>query len=926
METAKNPPMEKPKDGNDLLVESFVNQCAESPTFFIRYFLGINLTPAQQKLCESIAKNDVTVAVFGRQCLTAGTLITMGDGTLKPIEKIIVGDEVISLNTATFKYEKNVVKNTWVTEPKPVYNIVAGGVRKIRCSSKHQFLSMYGTWESIESGLHRPKYNFTPGPEFWKAHDQGTPWQTAKECLATIRLSNVCQTDDMNEDEARFLGYFMADGSYTKGQAMKFTNITPSYLQEVQSLVSKLFPDTVIKSYKKGNGEDLIFLGKNSYKDRWHPHGATAFVRKHGLYHIDGPHKTIPRDIFNSSDKIKGAFLNRYWAADGCVYISRLRPGRKIPSVEMFIVVETVEQGIDFSALLASMGISSHLKNPEWGKKATRPIWRLVISQSDSILRFFEKVGPIYGKEKKSNEAIVISQKKRDVWMHKRYRENVYFESINKVEAENVSEVMYDIEVEKNHNFVANGFVVHNSGKSTAVAAFLVWRLVFGKGVEINGTQIPDDILVAAPSLPQAKIIYDKVRTHIVRNELLQSYVAGDMTLEKITMHNGNVCRVVSASVTAQIRGLSPTLLVTDESGDIQDNVINAVLIPMTVATRAHRVFVGTPKGRNWFYRVITEDKNANVIKQTYLDCPFLDHKAIERKRTDRGGTTPIQLWQQEYEVKFLEEASAPLPTDLVKPCLADYDCVLDSLEPEELPPVESKSTHVMGVDLGRERDSTVITIIRCDRVPYHVVHIESHLGKPYTHIMGRVKLLSEYYHTRENNVDQTSEKGWGDLATEVGVPINPINFNLVEKENMIKNLQVLFEKKLLILPIQHEVLFSQIVNQQYKTTSFGRRQYFHPEDEHDDHLWSLALAAMAVQIDVGGYDEKLGFIEPTDGIGARVAIGTPPIPLGSSLKQRDAIILKAFRNEQKQPAADKDSADSMVVNHSKWATGKGNG
>ena len=82
---------------------------------------------------------------------------------------------------------------------------------------------------------------------------------------------------------------------------------------------------------------------------------------------------------------------------------------------------------------------------------------------------------------------------------------------------------MYDISVRKNKNFIANGFITHNSGKSTAVAAFIVWALYFGKGVVVNGMQHCEDIVVTAPSFPQAKLIFDRVKNHITRNEMLRS-------------------------------------------------------------------------------------------------------------------------------------------------------------------------------------------------------------------------------------------------------------------------------------------------------------------------------------------------------------------------------------------------------------------
>jgi len=444
-------------------------------------------------------------------------------------------------------------------------------------------------------------------------------------------------------------------------------------------------------------------------------------------------------------------------------------------------------------------------------------------------------------------------------------------------------------------------------GKTTAVAAFIVWCLYFGKGIIINETHQGEDILVTAPSLPQAKLIYDKVRGHINRNELLRSYVLGDMTLEKITLKNGNICRMISAGINAQIRGYSPTRVFLDESQDISDDVFYGAILPMTKTTRASITKAGTPSFRNHFYLSAYEDPSAHVIIQPYTKCPFVDPKEIEKQRSDKGGTMPISLWQQQYECVFLAMESTPLPPSLVQPCLERYSFTDETTVFKE--PI--KGDYVIGVDLGRERDSTVIIVLRRDQIPYRIAHIESYLHVPYTSIMGRLKILSDAFNAGTINVDQTTEKGWGDLAAEVGIGINPINFNLAEKENMISNLRVLFEKKLLQLPRSCEILYMQCVHQQQETTIYGRKKFFHSQDEHDDYLWATCMAAMALTIDVSGWDPVLGG-NPEDVMHAPVPLGHTEF--GQTLRERDATIIKAFLNNQNKDASPDDFIDCLAT------------
>lgn len=435
--------------------------------------------------------------------------------------------------------------------------------------------------------------------------------------------------------------------------------------------------------------------------------------------------------------------------------------------------------------------------------------------------------------------------------------------------------------------------IARQMGKTTALAAYVVWKLLYGKGRIINDTPMTEDILLAAPTEPQSKLIYDKIKNWILSNELIRDFVDGDITMQKIRMKNGNICRTISAAPTANIRGYSPTLLLCDEAGSITDEVFNSVLLPMCGTTRAHVVQIGTPLSRNHFYRSIYEDPSAYVIFRTYEQCPFLDaaaRKSIYNLRSDAGGTSPISLWEQEYLCKFQEMSSSAFPSELVYSCLDNYkySTAIEGL----LEPPEKGADYVCGIDLGRENDSTVMVVLRRDKLPYRIVHIESHVHQPYTYLMYRLNMLNSHYQFSAINVDQTGEKGWGDLATEFGIPINPIIFTLDNKMAMNDNLRVLFEKRILRLPRAATTLYSQIVNQQYEMTMNGKKRYYHSYDSHDDELYALALAAMALTIDTSSWDGGGNTAQcATDS--AVVPLGRPPLPL--NIKERDRELLKEW-------------------------------
>jgi hypothetical protein len=201
------------------------------------------------------------------------------------------------------------------------------------------------------------------------------------------------------------------------------------------------------------------------------------------------------------------------------------------------------------------------------------------------------------------------------------------------------------------------------------------------------------------------------------------------------------------------------------------------------------------------------------------------------------------------------------------------------------------------------------------------VAHCESWLHKPYTHIAGRLNLISRHYNPSIINVDQTNEKGFQDLMTEVGVPINPIPFTMNVKMDMMLNLAVLFEKGLLQVPKSHEILFNQCISQQYEENRYGKKMYFHPSDEHDDFLWSFALGAMALNIDVTGYNQVTGFGgSAVESMSANVIVA-PPHNFGMTTKERDRAILNDMRKDRAKASSEAVEKESLMV-HGGWHEG----
>ncbi|MCV6630258.1 MAG: hypothetical protein OIF50_10395 [Flavobacteriaceae bacterium] len=82
-------------------------------------------------------------------CLAKGTLITMRDNTQKAIEDLIVGDEILSFNRKSGKYESSVIKELASQIHKNLISIEFSNGMQITCTKDHPFLTNNLNWTSL---------------------------------------------------------------------------------------------------------------------------------------------------------------------------------------------------------------------------------------------------------------------------------------------------------------------------------------------------------------------------------------------------------------------------------------------------------------------------------------------------------------------------------------------------------------------------------------------------------------------------------------------------------------------------------------------------------------------------------------------------------------------------------------------------------
>jgi hypothetical protein len=193
----------------------------------------------------------------------------------------------------------------------------------------------------------------------------------------------------------------------------------------------------------------------------------------------------------------------------------------------------------------------------------------------------------------------------------------------------------------------------------------------------------------------------------------------------------------------------------------------------------------------------------------------------------------PEQIYSQEIMAQFIEGGGAVFRNFEV--CIRE-----DSYEQ-----FKDGNIYVMGADLGRHEDFTVITV--GDPNSRKIVYMERFNQSNWEYIKDRIKIVNESYGKPVCYLDST---GIGDPVAEdlikMGVPVSPYHMNAATKPVLINNLAVTIENRQIILPLDEEMK-RELSAYTYKVTQNGHVQYNAPEGFHDDIVISIALCCYAM-------------------------------------------------------------------------------
>ena len=388
-------------------------------------------------------------------------------------------------------------------------------------------------------------------------------------------------------------------------------------------------------------------------------------------------------------------------------------------------------------------------------------------------------------------------------------------------------------------------FTVVVGGKrvgKTILAAYLALRELFG---------VEKKIWIVAPTIDLTGRIWeylalwiDKYYPDVFNVNKQQKIIENKYTYSKLWAKTGEN--------EAGLLGEGLDLAIIDEASRLKTGLWKQYIEPNLMDRNGRAFFISNPYGFNWFYDLYVQGLPENRAKNPdfisfVVPTAVEDEKglligtnnprAIKVKELERiKASTPPDVWRQEYLSVFQEGVGQRFKN--FESCIDDSVFLKD--ENEWFLPPEPGHLYLIGVDLGKVEDFTVLTVM--DRMTNRMVGFWKVNRVDWNFIKQRILTYAEAYNFALCTVDATG--GASSAFTEdlmgMGVSVSEYVYSNKSKIALIDKLGNLMQGTKIIFPRIPD-LINELRAFSYHFTTSGNLIY--GSSKHDDCVNSLALA-----------------------------------------------------------------------------------
>lgn len=288
-------------------------------------------------------------------------------------------------------------------------------------------------------------------------------------------------------------------------------------------------------------------------------------------------------------------------------------------------------------------------------------------------------------------------------------------------------------------------------------------------------------------------------------------------------------------------RGFSANVFLDEFAFHADSREIWKALFPVISAGWKLRV-VSTPNGKgNKFYELMTDLENTEWSRhQTDIYQAVAD--GLPRNIDQlRKGLNDEDAWAQEFELKWLDEASSWLSFDLI-----DSVEHIDAGKPE----LYQGGSCFVGMDIAARNDLTVIWVLELVGDVYWTRELITLKRVPLREQLEELNRVMKQYHVVGGNLDQTGmgEKMVEDAQAEHGKRIQGTLFNVSTKLKMATIGKTAFEDRKIRIPQGNSDLREDLHKLKKITGSNGVPRFTAESDSngHADRTWACFLALTA--------------------------------------------------------------------------------
>jgi len=314
----------------------------------------------------------------------------------------------------------------------------------------------------------------------------------------------------------------------------------------------------------------------------------------------------------------------------------------------------------------------------------------------------------------------------------------------------------------------------------------------------------------------------------IIPDELVARKNEPELTLY---LHSGSIICLKGADNPDSLRGAGPYGVIFDEFATMKYETWG-IVEPVLRANGGWAWFIGTPKGKNHLYDLYNRGCSGHAEWKSYLLKASSSGIIPYEQLTESKKSMSHALFNQEWECEFLEGEGSV------------FRHVREICDATPSKPIDGH-TYVMGVDLAKVRDFTVITVY--DRENNRQVYQDRFQTFEWPFQKTKIKAISDHYNRALVMLDAT---GLGDPIADdlirAGVPVEAFKITEQTKKDIVEKLSVWIEQRQVHFLNLPETLL-EFDNFSYEIGPTGRIRYAAPEGYNDDIVMSHALAVWSL-------------------------------------------------------------------------------